>query len=265
MDFKKKNQIDNEEGEKYNSSDMLIGRNAVMEALKAERPINKILVATGERKGSIKEIIALAKEMRIIIQEVMSSHLDKLSQQGNHQGVLALVSPFSYVEVEDILAKAKLNNEKAFIILADGITDPHNLGAIIRTAETLGAHGLIIPKRHAVPITSTVAKVSAGAVEYLPVAREINMVRCIEQLKKEGLWVVGTDMDGDTLVYNADLTMPMVLVIGGEDKGIGRLVKEKCDFVVKIPMKGKMSSLNASAAGAILMYEIFRQRSKAQS
>ena len=186
MSFKENIKVDRKNSDKYNSADMLIGRNPVIEALKAERPINKIFMAEGERKGSIREIFALAKEKRIIIQEVSISYLNQISDNGNHQGVIALVSPFSYVEIEDILAKASEKNEKAFIIIADGITDPHNLGALIRTAEASGAHGLIIPKHHSVQITSTVAKASAGAIEYLPVARETNIVRCIEKMKAEG-------------------------------------------------------------------------------
>lgn len=248
------------EGDNDNPPDILIGRNPVQEALKSGKTINKILVAAGDRKGSIKEIIALAKERRIVIQEVNSIRLDQISQNGNHQGIVAFVSPFSYVEVEDILAKAREKDQNALVIIADAISDPHNLGALIRTAEALGAHGLIIPKRNAVPVTSTVAKVSAGAVEYLPVARETNIVRCIELLKKQGLWIVGADMDGESMVYEADLKVPIALVIGGEDKGIGRLIKENCDIIVRIPMKGSMSSLNASVAGAVMIYEACRQR-----
>lgn len=242
------------------SKDIIMGRNSVLEALKAERPINKILVAAGEKKGTIIEIIRLAREKRIVIQEVSNTQLDQVSDKGNHQGIVAFAAPFPYVEVEDILAKAKEKGEKAFIIIADGITDPHNLGALIRTAEAAGAHGIIIPRRNSTPVTSTVAKVSAGAVEYLPVARETNIVRCIEDLKKSGLWVIGADMDGKDLLFNTDLKSPVALVIGGEDKGLGRLVKEKCDIIVRIPMKGSMSSLNASVAGAVMMYEVVRQR-----
>ncbi len=247
--------------EKYNRSDILAGRNPVLEALKSERPINKILVTKGEKKGSIKEIIGMAREKKVIIQEVNADFLYQLVPDVNHQGVAALVSPFEYVEVEDILKKAEQSREDAFVILADGINDPHNLGALIRTAEAAGAHGMIIPKRHCVPVTSTVAKASSGAVEYLPVARETNMVRCIEGLKKEGLWVIGADADGESQLYEVDLKMPVALVVGGEGRGIGRLVKEKCDIVVRIPMKGNITSLNASVAGAVLMYEVVRQRS----
>ena len=260
MNFKENHNADRKNSDKYNKEDMLIGRNPIIEALRAERPINKIFMAEGERKGSIKEVFALAKEKRIIIQEVSGSFLNQISDQGNHQGIIALVSPFSYVELEDIITKANEKNEKAFIVIADGITDPHNLGALIRTAEAAGAHGLVIPKHHSVQITSTVAKSSAGAIEYLPVARETNIVRCIEKLKEVGLWVIGADMDGQGLVYEADMKGPSALVIGGEDKGIGRLVKENCDIIVRIPMKGNMSSLNASVAGAIMMYEVCRQR-----
>lgn len=252
----------NKGGEKYNSSDMLIGRNPVLEALKAERPINKILAASGERKGSIREIIALAKEKRIIMQEVSISFLNQITNNENHQGIVALVSPFSYAEIEDILAAAGEKGENPFVVIADEITDTHNLGALIRTAEAAGAHGLVIPKRHSVPITSTVAKASAGAVEYLPVARETNIVRCIEFLKKEGLWIIGADAEGSTSLYDVDFKVPAALVIGGEDKGIGRLVKENCDVIVNIPMRGRINSLNASVAGALLMYEVVKQRIK---
>lgn len=245
---------------KSNPEDMIIGRNPVMEAIKAERPINKILIAKGERKGSINQLISMAKEKRLVIQEVEHSFLNNMTDNANHQGVAALVSPFEYVEVDDILKIAAKSDRKPFILIADGVTDPHNLGALIRTAEALGVNGIIIPKRNSSAITSTVVKSSAGAVEYLPVARETNIVRCIEQLKKEGMWVIGADMDGKELLSKADFTVPIVLVVGGEDKGLGRLVKENCDIVVKIPMLGKISSLNASVAGAIMMYEVARQR-----
>ena len=260
MKDKGKFTTNNKDEENDISKDIIMGRNPVLEALKAERPINKILMTAVEKKGSIVEIIRLAREKRIVVQEVSNVQLDLATERGNHQGIVAFVAPFPYVEVEDILAKAEEKGEKAFVIIADGVTDPHNLGALIRTAEAGGAHGIIIPKRNAAPVTSTVSKVSAGAVEYLPVARETNIVRCIEDLKKEGLWVIGADMDGDTLLYNTDFKGPVALVVGGEDKGLGRLVKEKCDIVVKIPMKGSMSSLNASVAGAIMMYEVVRQR-----
>ena len=246
--------------EKDISEDIIMGRNPIMEVLKSERDINKILVASGEKKGSIIEILRIARDKKIVVQETEMSKLDFISNNGNHQGIIAYVAPFPYVEVEDILEKARSKNEKAFVIIADGITDPHNLGALVRTAEALGAHGIIIPKRNSVPVTSTVAKVSAGAIEYLSVARVTNIARCIEDLKKEGLWIIGADMDGKTELSKADLNSPVALVVGGEDTGIGKLVKEKCDIVVSIPMKGKISSLNASVAGAIMMYEVARQR-----
>lgn len=244
-----------------NMQDIILGRNPVIEALKAERPINKILIASDEKKGPIKQIINLAKEKRIVIKKVKINRLNQIAKGNNHQGVIAFTSPFDYVEVDDILAKAEEKNEKPFILIADGITDPHNLGALIRTAEAAGVHGLIIPKHHSASVNSTVTKASAGAVEYLFVARETNIVRCIENLKRTGVWVIGIDLEGETLFYDADLKQPIALVIGGEDRGIRKLVKEKCDFIVKIPMKGKISSLNASVAGAIVMYEVVRQRS----
>jgi 23S rRNA (guanosine2251-2'-O)-methyltransferase len=240
--------------------DRLEGRNPVMEALKAGREIDKILVQKGERAGSIVRIIALAKEKRIVVQEVERQKLDILSSTGVHQGIIAFVAMHQYVEVEDILAKAAEKGEHPFIILVDEITDPHNLGSILRTADAVGAHGVIIPKRRSVGLTAVVAKASAGAIEYVPVARVSNLSQTIDKLKEQGIWVVGADMDGEQTLYEADLKGPIGLVIGSEGEGMGRLVKEKCDFLVRIPMKGEISSLNASVAGAVLMYEVFRQR-----
>lgn len=243
--------------------DMLEGRNPVIEALKSGRSINKILLAKGEREGSIIQIIALAKENGVVIQEVERQNLDRLSQTKAHQGVIAYVSAKAYVEVDDILEIASSKNEPAFIIILDEINDPHNLGSILRTADAVGAHGVIIPKRRAVGLTPVVSKASAGAVEYVPVARVSNISQTIEYLKKKNIWVVGTDNTGDEEVfYNKDLTGPIALVIGSEGQGIGKLVRESCDFLVEIPMKGRISSLNASVAGAVVMYEILRQRSK---
>lgn len=244
------------------ASDLIIGRNAVMEALKSGRSINKILLAKGERQGSIKEVIALAKDLKLVIQEVEMKKLDEMASGLRHQGVIAYVAPVEYVEIEDILEKAHELNQPPFIVLLDELEDPHNLGAILRTADAAGVHGVLIPKRRNCQLSATVAKTSAGAVEYVPVARIGNIAQTIKELKKQGLWVVGADMDGDKEYYNADLTGPMVLVVGSEGKGIGRLVKEQCDFIVKIPMAGKINSLNASVAASILMYESLKQRKK---
>ncbi|HHW31067.1 MAG TPA: 23S rRNA (guanosine(2251)-2'-O)-methyltransferase RlmB [Clostridiaceae bacterium] len=243
--------------------DILEGRNPVLEALKSGRSINKILIAKGEREGSIIQIIALAKENGVVVQEVERQKLNSLSQTKAHQGVIALVSAKAYVEVDDILEAASSKNEPAFIIILDEINDPHNFGSLLRTADAVGVHGVIIPKRRAVGLTPVVSKASAGAVEYVAVARVSNISQTIEYLKKKNIWVVGTDNTGEEeIFYDKDLTGPIALVIGSEGQGIGRLIKESCDFLVKIPMKGKISSLNASVAGAVVMYEILRQRSK---
>ena len=242
------------------SDEIIIGRNSVMEALKSGRSINKVLIAKGERQGSIKEVIALAKENRLIIQEVEMKKLDEITKGLRHQGVLVYASPVEYVEIEDILQKANDLGQPPFIVLLDELEDPHNLGAILRTADAAGVHGVLIPKRRSCPLSATVAKTSAGAVEYVPVARIGNVAQTIKELKKMGMWVVGADMDGDKTYYEADLTGALVLVIGSEGKGIGRLIKEQCDFLVQIPMCGKINSLNASVAGSILMFESAKQR-----
>lgn len=245
--------------------DQLEGRNPVLEALKSGREIDKILVLKGQREGSIKKIISLAREQKIVVQQVEKPKLDKISSTGAHQGVIAFVAMRQYVDVEDILSKAEERNEEPFVILIDEITDPHNLGSILRTANAAGAHGVIIPKRRTVGLTAVVAKASAGAIEYVPVAKVANLAQTIDLLKEKGLWIVGADMSGEHNFYKADLKGPIGLVIGNEGKGIGRLVKEKCDFLVKIPMKGEIESLNASVAGAIIMYEILRQREQRNS
>ncbi|NLM03519.1 MAG: 23S rRNA (guanosine(2251)-2'-O)-methyltransferase RlmB [Clostridiales bacterium] len=240
--------------------DIIEGRNPVIEALKAEREIDKLIIAKGAREGSINKIVAMAKEQKIIIQYVDRQKLNEISKTNNHQGVIAYVASYTYSTVEDILARPKKNNEDAFILILDEIMDPHNLGSIMRTADAVGVHGIIIPKRRSVGLTATVAKTSAGAIEHVPVARVPNIPQVVEKLKKEGIWIVGADMDGEIEHFNQDLTGNIALVIGNEGKGIGRLVKEKCDFLVQIPMIGKVSSLNASVAAATLMYEVYRQR-----
>lgn len=242
--------------------DWNFGRNSVMEALKSGRSINKIFIAKGQRQGSVNEIIALAKTRGIICQEVEERKLAELAKGIRHQGVAASIAPVPYAEVEDLLARAEAAAEAPFLILLDELEDPHNLGAILRTADAAGAHGVLIPKRRSCPLSATVAKTSAGAVEYVPVARVGNVVQAIKDLKKRGFWVIGADMDGENPYYEADFQGPLLLVVGGEGKGIGRLTKENCDFVVKIPMRGKINSLNASVAGSILMFEAMRQREK---
>ena len=241
------------------TDEMIVGRNSVMEAIKSGR-VNKILLAKGDRQGSIREVIGVAKEKGILIQDVYIKKINDLAKGLRHQGVLAYVAPVEYVELEDILAKAEAAGQPPFIVLLDELEDPHNLGAILRTADAAGVHGVLIPKRRSCPLSATVAKTSAGAVEYVPVAKIGNVAQTIKELQKLGMWVVGADMDGDKDYYEADLTGPLVLVIGSEGKGIGRLTKEVCDFLVRIPMQGKINSLNASVAGSILMYESMKQR-----
>lgn len=239
-------------------SEVIIGRNAVLEALKSDREIEKITVAKGA-EGSVKQIVAKAKDKKIPLYYSEKSRMDKTADGGAHQGVIAVVSDYQYSTVDDILALAEKRGEKPFVIILDGLEDPHNLGAIMRTAECAGAHGIIIPKRRSVSVTETVAKTSAGAVEYMPCARVTNIGRTIDELKDRGLWIGAVDM-GDTYYYQQDLTGSIGLVIGGEGSGVSRLVKDKCDFVVSIPMKGRITSLNASNAASILMYEVVRQR-----
>ena len=246
--------------EKEEYMDQIEGRNAVLELLESGRDINKILVAKGEKHGSIYKILAIAKERKILISEVEKNKLNQIAQTPNHQGVIAIVPPFDYCEVEDILELAKQKNETPFILILDGIEDPHNLGSIIRTAETAGVHGVIIPKRRAASVNSTVSKVSAGAVEHMKIARVNNINETIRFLKEQGIWICGTDMDTDIIYTKQDYTMPLAIVIGSEGFGMSRLVKENCDFLVKIPMKGKITSLNASVSAGIIMYEVVRQR-----
>lgn len=241
-------------------SEKISGRNPVLEALKANRPINKILIAKGPQKGSVKEILYLAKERKVPVQFVERQYLNSLTHEPGNQGVLALAASKQYVEVEEILEIARNKGEDPFILLLDEIEDPHNLGSLIRTADGAGLHGVIIPKRRAVGLTETVSKTSAGAIEYVPVARVTNLVKTIEFLKKSGCWVVGADADAEEVFWSKDLKGPLVVVIGSEGKGISRLVKQNCDFLVKLPLKGKVNSLNASIAGALVIYEILRQR-----
>ena len=238
------------------------GRNAVLEAFRAGKTIDKLFVLDGCQDGPVKSILREAKKTDTIINFVDKERLDRLANSGHHQGVVAQAAAYEYAEVEDILNAAKEKGEAPFIFILDEIEDPHNLGAIIRTANLCGAHGVIIPKRRAVGLTATVAKTSAGAVNYTPVAKVTNIANTIEELKKEGKWFVCADMDGQTM-YDLNLTGPIGLVIGYEGAGVSRLVKEKCDFTASIPMKGDIDSLNASVAAGVLAYEIVRQRLKA--
>lgn len=235
------------------------GRNAVIEAYRAGRAIDRIYIQDGCQDGPVMTIKREARKHDTVIKYVARERLDQLSETGKHQGVIAYAAAYEYVQVEDILEKAREKGESPFLILLDNIEDPHNLGAIIRTANLAGAHGVIIPKNRAVGLTATVARTSAGALNYTPVARVTNLARTIEELKKEGLWFVCADMDG-TMMYDLDLKGPIGLVIGNEGEGVGKLVREKCDMVASIPMKGQIDSLNASVAAGVLAYEILRQR-----
>lgn len=241
--------------------DYIVGRNPISEALKSNREIDKIFVLKGELKGSINKIIGEAKDRHIPIQYVERGKLDGISGSIPHQGVAALVSSYAYSTVDDILNASAEKSEEPFIIILDGIEDSHNLGAIIRTAEAGGAHGIIIPKHRSATLTQAVAKASAGAIEWIKVARETNISATIQYLKKKGLWIFGADMAGENYYYETDLKGPIALVIGSEGKGLSRLVKENCDFLIKIPMVGHISSLNASNAVSVLIYEVVRQRS----
>lgn len=245
------------------SGEFVAGRNSVLETIKSGRAVNKILLAKGERQGSVREIVGLAKASGLVVQEVEPARLDQLTGGIRHQGIVAMVAPVAYAEVEELLAKAAALGEPPFLLLLDELEDPHNLGAILRTADAAGVHGVLIPKRRSCPLSATVAKTSAGAVEYVPVARVGNVVQAIERLKKAGLWVVGADMDGEKAYYRADLKGPLLVVVGGEGHGLGRLTKEACDFLVNIPMRGRITSLNASVACSLLVYEVMRQREPA--
>ena len=235
------------------------GRNAVIEAFRSGKPIDKVFILDGCQDGPMVTIRREAKKKDVMIKYVTKERLDQMSETGKHQGVIAYAAAYEYAEVSDILEKAKEKGEDPFIFILDNIEDPHNLGAIIRTANLAGAHGVIIPKNRAVGLTATVAKASAGALNYTPVAKVTNLSQTIEELKKEGLWFVCADMDGE-LMYRQNLTGPIGLVIGNEGEGVGRLVKSKCDLVARIPMQGDIDSLNASVAAGVLAYEVVRQR-----
>ena len=246
--------------DEYKYEDQVEGRNPVMELLESGKDINKIYVSKGEKHGSITKIIAKAKERKIVIVEIEKDKLNKMAQTENPQGVIALVPPFNYCNVDDILNEAKSKNEKAFILILDGIEDPHNLGSIIRTAETAGVHGIIIPKRRSAYVNSTVNKTSAGATSFMKIARVNNLNETIQYLKDNDVWIYGTDMNTDKMYYDEDMKGNVAIVIGSEGFGMSRLIKENCDFLIKIPMKGKITSLNASVSAGIVMYEVVKQR-----
>lgn len=241
-------------------SDQIEGRNSVLELLETGKDINKIFIEKGEKHGSINKIIGIARDRRIVVVEVDRNKLNQMAQTENHQGVIALVPPFDYCEVDDILQEAKRKEEQPFILILDGIEDPHNLGAIIRTAETAGVHGIIIPKRRACLVNSTVYKVASGAVEHMKIARVNNLNDEIKYLKDKGVWVYGTAIEATQYYYDEKFNSAVALVIGNEGEGISRLVRENCDVLLKIPMKGYITSLNASVSAGIIMYEVLRQR-----
>ncbi|MDU1055341.1 23S rRNA (guanosine(2251)-2'-O)-methyltransferase RlmB [Clostridium baratii] len=242
--------------------DLIIGRNAVMEALKSDKTIEALYVTKGQREGSINAILSLAKENRVVIKEVDKKKLDSMSNGEVHQGAIAVITPYKYFEVKDILDAAKEKGESPFIVILDELEDPHNLGSIIRTAETCGVHGIIIPKRRNVGVTPTVYKSSVGAVEHVKIAKVTNINATIDELKEEGIWVYGADIEGKEYSYEVDFSGPCALIIGSEGRGISKLTLKKCDKLVKIPMIGKINSLNASVAGGIMMYEVLKGRLK---
>lgn len=242
------------------SDEQVEGRHPVLEALKSERAINKILLADGATGSGIMDILARARDKSIVVQTVPKAKLDQVSEGRNHQGVIAYIAAKDYVELEDIVEAANNSPRPGLIVVLDEIEDPHNLGSILRSCDAAGAHGVIIPKRRAVPLTATVAKASAGAIEHVPVARVANISQAIETLKKMGFWVVGTDVDADKMYHQVDVSGPTVIVIGNEGKGLGEVVKKRCDYLVRLPMIGEVQSLNAGVAAGILLYEVVRQR-----
>ena len=255
-DRKEKNNTNNESMRE----DLIIGRNAVIEALKSDRTIECVYVSKGDLEGSIKVALGLAKDKGVVIKEADRRKLDTMCDGLNHQGIVARVTPFKYCEVNDILEDAKRKEQQPFIVILDEIEDPHNLGSIIRTAELCGVHGIIIPKRRNVGVTSTVYKCSAGAIEHMKIAKVTNINATIDMLKEQGSWIYGADIDGKDYSYNTDFSGPCALIIGSEGKGISSLTLKKCDLLVKIPMIGKINSLNASVAGGIMMYEVLKGR-----
>ena len=242
------------------TEEIVAGRNAVFEALTSKRPINKIFIKAGLQGGSLGKIVAVAQEAAVPVEYVQAEKLDRLAPGMRHQGIVALASPIAFSTLEDVLQRAASRNETPFLLLLDELQDPQNVGALIRSADAAGVHGVLLPRQRSCPLNMVVAKVSAGAVNYVPVVQIGNIVQTLHSLQEQGFWAVGADMDGESLYFDVDLNRPVVLVIGAEGKGLGRLVKENCDMLVRIPMQGGVNSLNASAAGAILLYEVVRQR-----
>ena len=242
------------------TEEIVAGRNAVFEALSSKRPVNKIFIKAGLQGGSLGKIIAAAQGAAVPVEYVQPEKLDRLAPGIRHQGIVALASPIAFSSLETVLERAASRNEMPFLLLLDELQDPQNVGALIRSADAAGVHGVLLPRRRSCPLNMVVAKISAGAVNYVPVVQIGNIVQTLRSLKEQGFWVVGADMEGDSLYFETDLDRPLVLVVGAEGKGMGHLVKENCDMLVRIPMQGGVNSLNASAAGAILLYEVVRQR-----
>ena len=240
------------------TSEMIAGKNPVLEALRSGREINKLWIAEGVKKSGVQELIELAKERGVLVQFVPKQKIDKLAE--NHQGIVASVAAYNYAELDDLFNAAQSKNEDPFFIILDELEDPHNLGSIMRTADAIGAHGIIIPKRRAVGLTAVVAKASTGAIEHVPVVRVTNLAQTVDELKDRGVWIAGTDAKGSQDYRKMDATLPLALIIGSEGKGMSRLLKEKCDFLYHLPMIGHVTSLNASVAASILMYEVYRKR-----
>lgn len=241
-------------------SEVVVGRNPVREALRAGRPMERILIGPGEPSGVLQQIVAEAEGRGIVVRRADRRQLERLSQGEVHQGVVAIAAPVAYARLEDVFALAERRAEPPLILLLDEVQDPHNLGSLLRSADGAGAHGVIVPRRRAAGLTMTVARTSAGAVEHVPVVQVANIVDTVRRLKQNGLWIAGADMDAEQTYWEADLTGPLALVVGGEDKGIGRLVREQCDFVVRIPMFGNVNSLNVGVAGGLFLFEVLRQR-----
>ena len=242
------------------TEEIVAGRNAVFEALSSKRPVNKIFIKAGLQGGSLGKIIAAAQGAAVPVEYVQPEKLDRLAPGIRHQGIVALASPIAFSSLETVLERAASRNEMPFLLLLDELQDPQNVGALIRSADAAGVHGVLLPRRRSCPLNMVVAKISAGAVNYVPVVQIGNIVQTLRSLKEQGFWVVGADMEGDSLYFETDLDRPLVLVVGAEGKGMGHLVKENCDMLVRIPMQGGVNSLNASAAGAVLLYEVVRQR-----
>jgi 23S rRNA (guanosine2251-2'-O)-methyltransferase len=240
--------------------ELIAGKNPVLEALKSEREINKIWIAEGSQKGQMQQVIHLAKEARVLVQFVPKQKIDQMTKEV-HQGVVAQVAAYEYADLDDLFQNAQKKNETPFFLILDELEDPHNLGSILRTADAAGVHGIIIPKRRAVGLTATVAKASTGAIEHVPVARVTNLARTIAELKERGIWIFGTDAKGSEDYRKMDAAMPLAIVIGSEGKGISRLIRDNCDFLIHLPMVGHVTSLNASVAASLLIYEVYRKRS----